>query len=137
MGILNIFGKRDAASDITKGTPFSISTELNPYRLQAKKSSSATLRIKVRNVTKDVLLTSVVAKTPLKIGFDNMLMQREKEVRIGDLQPEELKEISFDLYSGNASDPGEYTLILTTFAHYRDYAHVLNYVKKDIAVSVV
>lgn len=137
MGLLNIFGKKDSVSEITKGPPFSVATELVPYRLYAKKGSSATLVVKVRNLTKDVLLTSVVAEAPNKIGFDEMLVARQRELRVGELQPEEMKEVKFNLYSSVGSDAGEYTLTLTTIAHYRDYGHVLNAVKKKVTVDIV
>lgn len=137
MGLFNIFGKKDSATDITKGPPFSVTTELVPYRLYAKRSSSATLVVRVRNLTKDVLLTSVVAESPNKIGFDEMVVAHQRELRVGEMQPNELKELKFNLYSSVGSDAGEYTLTLTTIAHYRDYAHVLNAVKKKIAVEVV
>ena len=137
MGILNLFGKKDAATDITKGPPYSVSTELVPYRLYAKKSSSATLVVKVRNLTKDVLLTSVVAETPGNIGFDEMLVSKQREQRIGEMQPGDSKELKFNLYSSMASDAGEYTLGLTTIAHYRDYGHILNAVKKRVTIDIV
>ncbi len=137
MGILNLFGKKDSASEITKGPPYSVSTEFVPYRLHAKTSGSVTLNVKVRNLTKDILLTSVVVKVPGKLGFDEMVMQKEKEQRVGEMQPGELKEMKFIVYSSLGSDPGEYNITLTTFAHYRDYGHVLNSVKKDVQISVV
>ncbi|MGD0510233.1 MAG: hypothetical protein ABSA33_00165 [Candidatus Micrarchaeaceae archaeon] len=137
MGIMNLFGKKDSANEITKGPPYSISTELVPYKLHAKMSSNALLIVKVRNLTKDVLMTSVVAKVPGKLGFDEMVMQKEKEVRVGDMQPAETKEIEFKIYSSIGSEVGDYTLALTTFAHYRDYAHVLNSIRKDVTVSLI
>lgn len=137
MGILNVFGKKDSASDITNGPPFSVSTELTPYRLYAKRSSSATLSVKVKNLTKDILLTSVVVEAPPKIGFDEMLVARQRELRVGDMQPQEVKEVRVPLYSSVGSDAGDYTLTLTTIAHYRDYAHVLNKVTKNVEVKLV
>ncbi len=137
MGIFDIFGKKDAAADITKGSPFLISTELVPYRLYSRRNSSATLIVRVRNVTKDILLTSVVAELPNRLGFDEMVMSRQREMRVGEMQPNEQKEVKFNVYGGVGSDAGEYTLRLTTIAHYRDYSHVLNAVKKQIPISVV
>ncbi|MDE1866058.1 MAG: hypothetical protein KGH94_05490 [Candidatus Micrarchaeota archaeon] len=137
MGLFDIFGKKDAAADITKGSPFLISTELVPYRLYSRRNSSATLIVKVRNVTKDILLTSVVAELPERLGFDEMVLSRQREVRVGEMQPNEQKEVKFNVYGGVGSDAGDYTLRLTTIAHYRDYSHVLNAVRKQIAISVV
>lgn len=137
MGILDIFGKKDAAKEITKGPPYSVATELVPYKLYAKKGSSATLKIKLKNLTKDILLTSVVAEVPAKLGFDEMLVSKQRELRVGEVNPDEEKELNLALYSSLGSDPGEYTLTLTTIAHYRDYAHVLNAVKKRVSVEVV
>lgn len=137
MGIFDIFGKKDSATDITKAAPFMISTELVPYRLYARRNSSATLIVKVKNLTKDILLTSVVAELPQKLGFDEMQMSKQREIRIGELPANEEKEVKFNIFGGSGSEAGEYTLRLTTIAHYRDYSHVLNAVKKQIQVSVV
>ena len=132
-----MFGKKDAASDLVNGPPFMVSTELVPYRLYAKRKSSVALHVKVRNQTKEVLLTSLVAELPQKLGFDEMLMTRQREIKIGEMQPGEEKGVTFNIYSGVGSGAGEYTLGLTTIAHYRDYGHVLNAVKKRMKVSVV
>ncbi len=137
MGIFDIFGKKDAGSDITKGVPFLISTELVPYRLYSRRNSSATLIVKVTNVTKDILLTSIVAELPNKLGFDEMAMARQREIRIGEMQPNDQKEIKFNIYGNVGSEAGEYTARLTAIAHYRDYSHVLNAIKKQIQISVV
>jgi hypothetical protein len=137
MGIFDIFGKKDSGSDITKGSPFLISTELVPYRLYSKRNTSATLMVNVRNVTKDILLTSVVAELPDKLGFDEMVLSRQREIRVGEMQPNEQKEVKINIYGGIGSEAGEYTLRLTTIAHYRDYSHVLNAVKKQIQIAVV
>lgn len=137
MGILDIFGKKDATKEVANGPPYSVSTELVPYRLYAKKSSSATLRIRVKNLTKDVLLTSLVAQVPNQLGFDDMIMSKQKEIKIGDMQPQEEKELKFSIYTSLGSDAGEYTMTLTTISHYRDYGHVLNEVTKRVSVSLV
>src|ERR1700677_4308443 len=123
MGIFDIFGKKDANKDLTTGSPFLISTELVPYKLYGRRNSSAMLLVKVRNVTKDIVLTSVVAELPQKLGFDEMVLARQREIRVGELQPNEDKEVKFNIYGNVGSDAGDYTLRLTTIAHYRDYSH--------------
>ena len=137
MGFLDIFGKKDSASEITKGPPYSIATELNPYKLYAKKRSSAALSVRVKNLTRDVLLTSVVFESPEKLGFDETTVSRQREVRVGELQPGDQKEMRIPIYGGVGTDAGEYTLTLTVIAHYRDYAHVLNAIKKRVNIEVV
>jgi uncharacterized membrane protein len=137
LGLLNIFGKKDAANEISKGPPFTVSTEFFPYKLQAKRSNSAMMTVKVMNITKEVLLTSVVAEVPGQLGFDEMNLSKQREVRLGELQPNELKEVRIPVYCSMKSDAGEYTLTLTAIAHYRDYGHVLNMVKKRVAVEIV
>ncbi len=136
MGLFNLFGKKDAAGS-GAATTYSIATELVPYKLYAKKNSTATLEVKVTNLTKDVLLTSLTIETPAKIGFDEMIVSRQKDIKVGEMQPSENKEVKLNLFSSMASDPGDYTLQITATAHYRDYGHVLNMVKKRITISVV
>ena len=136
MGLLNIFGRKDTASNAA-ATPYSISTELVPYKLYAKKNSSALLEVRLTNMTKDVLLTSLTVEVPAKIGLDEMIVSRQKDLKIGEMQPSEQKDVKLSIFSSIASDPGEYTLQVTATAHYRDYGHVLNMVKKRVTVSVV
>ncbi len=137
MGILDIFGKRNSGSGNAGGVPFMVSTELTPYKMRAKTSSQATLTVKVKNVTKEVLLASVVAESPQNLGFDQMIMNKQKEEKLGEMQPGEQKELRIGIYSSVASDPGEYTMSLTAYSHYRDYTHILNSVKKKIPVELV
>jgi uncharacterized membrane protein len=137
MGIFNIFGKKDAGTELMRTLPFKVSTEWVPYKLYAKRPSSSSLRVRIRNATKEVLLTSVVAELPKQLAFEAMGLSKEREMRVGELAPDEEKEVRFDVYSGMSSDPGEYTLNLTAIAHYRDYGHVINAVKKKVTISVV
>jgi uncharacterized membrane protein len=137
MGIFNIFGKRDVSTDIEKNSPFRISTELVPYRLYSHKKGGSSLFVRVRNMTKEVLLTSVVAELPEQLGFDEIGMAKQREVHVGELAPGEEHEVRMDVFNTLNADPGEYTLTLTAIAHYRDYAHVLNAVKKRTTLNVV
>jgi uncharacterized membrane protein len=137
LGILDIFGKRNEKTDAANGPTFMVSTELFPYKLEARKSITATLSVKIRNVTKDVLLASVVVEVPSQLGLDEMNLSKQKDLKVGEMQPQELKEVQVKLYSGLKSDPGEYTLTLTAIAHYRDYTHVLNEVRKRVAVEII
>jgi uncharacterized membrane protein len=136
-GIFNIFGKRDVSTDLTKNSPYKLSTELVPYKLYANKSSTASLMVRVKNVTNEILMTSVVAELPSQLGFDELGMSKQREIRLGELAPNEEKEVRFDVFSGVSSDPGEYTMMLTAIAHYRDYGHVINAVKKRTALNVI
>lgn len=137
MGIFNIFGKRDVSADITKNVPFRLSTELVPYRLYANRNSSASLIVRVKNMTSEVLLTSVVLELPNQLGFDQVGMSKQREIRIGEVAPQDEKEVKFEVFGTAKSNPGEYTTTLTAIAHYRDYGHVLNAVKKRTTINVV
>ncbi|MCL4404821.1 MAG: hypothetical protein M1544_00425 [Candidatus Marsarchaeota archaeon] len=137
MAIFNIFGKKDAASDLTKAIPYRISTELVPYKLYSDRKSQVSLFLKVKNATKEVLLTSVVLELPSQLGFDDMGMQKQKELRLGEVKPGEEREARLDIHNTMNADPGEYTIAITTISHYRDYGHVLNAVKKKTTVNVV
>lgn len=137
MGIFNLFGKKDVVTDLTKPSPFKVATEWVPYKLYANRKSNSMLIVKLKNMTQEVLLTSVVAEVPKQLGFGAVGLSKEQEQRLGDIAPGEEKEIRFDVYSSLNSDPGEYTLNLTAIAHYRDYGHVINAVKKRVTIEVV
>ncbi len=137
MGIFNLFGKKDASAELTKPSPYRIFTEWMPYSLYANRNNSTTLNLKIKNMTKETLLTSVVVELPQGLGFDSMGVSKEREVRVGELAPDEEKNIGVDVYGGMKSDPGEYTVSLTAIAHYRDYGHVINAVKKRTSLKVI
>lgn len=137
MKIFGVFGKRDVSEDLTKRSPYRLMTEWVPYKLYSGKKSSSSLMVKLKNATSEALLTSVVAEVPRQLGFDEIGVTKQKEVRLGYLAPDEEREIRIDVYNSSGADPGDYTVSLTAIAHYRDYGHVLNVIRKRTAISVV
>jgi uncharacterized membrane protein len=137
MGIFNIFGKKDVSDELVKSAPYRVNTEWVPYKLYANRQNSVSLMVKVKNLTKEILLTSVVAELPKQLGFDEMRVAKERELRIGKMAPNEEKEVRFEVFGDINADPGDYTVTVTSIAHYLDYGHVINAVKKRTTVSVV
>ncbi|MDE1870597.1 MAG: hypothetical protein KGH71_06580 [Candidatus Micrarchaeota archaeon] len=114
MKLSDLFGKKNVSQELGKQSPFQILTEFVPYKLYADRKSSVTLSVKLKNLTTD-----------------------EKEVRIGELATNLEKESRVEIYGGPGVEKGEYTMSITAFAHYRDYAHVLNAVSKKTSIEVV
>ncbi len=137
MKLFGPFGKKDVSEDLTKKSPFRIMTEWVPYKLYSGKKSSSSLTVKLKNSTGESLLTSIVAEVPRQLGFDEIGVTKQKEVRLGYLAPGEEKEVRVDVFNSSGADPGEYTVSLTAIAHYRDYGHVLNAIRKRTTISVV
>lgn len=137
MSLFNIFGKKDVSSELMKNPPYKLSVELVPYRLEAGKKSSAILYIHLANMTTEPVLTSVVIETPPQLGFDEMGIAKQKEIRIGSMNPREEKELRAEVFGGFNTEKGSYTLSLTAIMHYRDYGHVINAVKKRLMVNAV
>jgi len=137
MAIFNIFGKKDSSSDLMKGLPYKLSYEWVPYKLYSDRKSSSSLFLRLKNLTKEILLTSIVVELPKQLSFDEIGVSKERELRLGDIQPDEEKEVRIDVFNGMNADPGDYTVLLTAIAHYRDYGHVINALKKRTTISVV
>ncbi len=135
--MFNLFGKKDVSDELSKQAPYRIITELVPYKLYANRKSSVMMLVKVKNMTSEPLLSSIVIELPKGISFDEIGLATSKEVRIGEIAPNEEKEVRVDVYSNSGTEKGEYTVVLTAFAHYRDYGHVLNAMKKRSAIEVV
>ena len=132
-----MFGKKDVKADLGKALPYSITTAFTPYRLQANTRSSSTLAVNIRNLTNESVMASIVIEVPEKLSLDQTGFARQKEIRIGMLGPNEQRESRADIYGSIGTDKGEYTLGVTAFVHYRDYAHVLNAAKKRTIIQVV
>jgi hypothetical protein len=137
MSIFNIFGKKDVGSELMKNPPYRIVTEVVPYRLESNKKSSVTLFVKLANLTSEEVLTSLVIETPAHLGFDEMGISKQKEIRIGTMGPKKEKELKVDIFGGLNTDKGSYTISLTAIMHYRDYGHVINAVKKRMVINAV
>lgn len=137
MSIFNIFGKKDVGSTLVNSAPYKLSTEWVPYKLYANRQNSTSLVVKLKNLSGEILLTSVVAELPKNLGFDEMRVSKQRELRIGKMAPSEEKEVRFDVFSDLSSDVGDYTVTVTAIAHYLDYGHVINAVKKRTTISVV
>ena len=136
MGLFDLFGKKDV-SELTNNSPFKLATEWVPYTLYSGRNSSCTLNVKIRNLTAESLLTSFVVELPQSLGFEKNMLTRQREVRIGAMGPGEEREVGVEVFGSMKSEPGEYTVLLTAMAHYRDYGHVINAVKKRTMLKVV
>jgi uncharacterized membrane protein len=137
MALFNIFGKKDVSSELTRNFPYRLFTEWIPYKLYSNKNNSCTLNVKIKNLTKETLLTSIVAELPDPLGFDQTGISKQREVRIGEVAPGDEREVGIEVFGNVNSDPGEYTVTLTAIAHYRDYGHIINAVKKRTSLQVV
>ncbi|MEM0086684.1 MAG: hypothetical protein QW774_00100 [Candidatus Micrarchaeaceae archaeon] len=137
MRLPNLFGKKNAGEELEKKAPYRIKTELFPYKLYANKRSNSSLSITLRNEMSEPMLTSVVIELPSGLSFDEIGLEKAKEVRLGEIAQNEEKSASVNIHSDVGTDAGDYTITITAFAHYRDYGHVLNGVRKRMMIEVI
>ncbi|MGC8479412.1 MAG: hypothetical protein ACP5M9_01960 [Candidatus Micrarchaeia archaeon] len=137
MSLFDLFGKKDVSSDISKKLPFMLTTEFVPYRLKSREKNNCTLNIKVKNLMNEAVLSSVVIELPKQLSFDSMGMSKQKEIKIGNMAPNEEKYNYVEIYGGVGTDKGSYTITLTAFVHYRDYAHIINEMRKRVILEVL
>ena len=137
MKILDLFGKKDAAQEVGRTLPYRVTSEFVPYKLYANRKSSSLLMMKLKNLTNEPVLSSLVIEVPKGLSLDDVGLAGAKELRIGTLAPGEEKEVRVEIHGDAGTDRGEYTLSLTAFIHYRDYGHVLNAMKKKTVLEVV
>ncbi|MEM0107180.1 MAG: hypothetical protein QXD11_00220 [Candidatus Micrarchaeaceae archaeon] len=135
MDFFSIFRKKENKD--TYKFPYRITTEWIPYKLYANQRSSSTLHVKIKNTTKDPLLTSLVIQLPDNLGFDTIALSRYKLEKIGEIAPDEEKDINVQVYNSANADKGEYTVTLVATAHYRNYDYVINALRKNSVVQVV
>ncbi|MEW6329007.1 MAG: hypothetical protein AB1468_02710 [Candidatus Micrarchaeota archaeon] len=137
MGFLDMFGKKDIGEDLTRKIPYDLKLRFSPYRLVARRSEAVELRVVLKNLREERMLTSVVFEVPRSLGFDQTGLAKVREVRLGYMGPFEEKEVVVDVWGNQLTAPGEYPVSVTAFCHYRDYAHVLNSERKRLALRVV
>lgn len=132
----NIFSKKEN-NQLIKNSLYRIATELVPYRLNANKINSVILFVRVKNITKDSLLTSLDLTAPSNLGFNENLLLKQKQINIGEILPNNEKELKIEIFGNTETDQGEYTLNINTIAHFRDYSHVINSITKSIILKVI
>jgi hypothetical protein len=137
MKILDLFGKKDSASEIGRTLPYRVASEFVPYKLYANRKSSTLLMMRLKNLTNEAVLSSIVVEVPKGLSVDEVGLSSAKEVRIGTLGPGEEKDTRVEIHGDVGTDKGEYTLSITAFIHYRDYGHVLNAMKKKAVLEVI
>jgi len=137
VGIFDIFGKKDVREGIVKGPPFSLRAHFSPIRMSLKEGV-VDLRIVLKNLSGENVMASVVIEVPKGLGFDPTGLSNTREIRLGYLRDKEERELLVPIHGSTVkTSPGDYALSITAYAHYRDYAHILNSVKKTVSLRVI
>jgi len=136
MGILDLFGKKDV-SKIAKNIPFKIKTNFNPVRLSSYKIDRCDLEIKLKNVTEETVLCSIVIEVGKGLALDQTGIHKSKEIRVGYLNKDDEYTIIVPIWSNNMTPPGNIPVKINAYVHYRTYSYILNGVKKETYLRVV
>ena len=141
MGILDrikqMFSGRDSSSEDAPKIPYLIHTRFNPYRLKARAADSVELIITVKNMTNEDKLTSVTVKCSGDIGFSVTTLKKSHFIRLGVMKPGEEKTVYVPVYGSSITKPKEYPLAVIVTAHFRDYDHIENAVRKKLRLRAV
>ena len=133
MAFLDLFGKKQVVA--SKGD-YEVNFELHPFRLVAGKNNSVDLKIQLTNTSGRKVLTAVVLKTQKTLGFDQSTISQEREIRLGELLPEEVKNLTIPVYATQRTGKGEYRVLIYVISHYRSYSYVLNEIRVDVPLRV-
>ena len=136
MGILDLFGKKDV-SPIAKRVPFDIKTSFNPVRISSHKVDRCDLEIKIKNMTDETVLTSLVVEVGKSLGLDQTGIHKTKEIRVGYLNKGDVYTIIVPIWSNNMTSTGDVPVKVNAYVHYRTYSYILNGVKKENVLRVV
>jgi uncharacterized membrane protein len=127
-----LFGKKTIPT-----APFSLECEMHPYRVTAGKTESVDLDITLTNEFEKELLTSLVVELPKGLGFDQTALSQEKEVRLGMLQPKEMKHMTIRVWGNQRTSKGSYLVQVYAISHYRDYGYVLNEIRRTLEIRAI
>jgi uncharacterized membrane protein len=133
MGIFDLFGSKAVPLD----QMFTITSEFHPFKLTANRPDSVDLEIRLTNNLDKEVLTSVVVQVPKPLGLDKSMFMQQREIRLGSLQPHEIRDIKVQVYSGQRVGKGSYPVSIFAISHYRDYSYILNEMRKRVELRVV
>ncbi len=135
MGIFDIFSKKEDSASV--GAPYKIETHFNPMRLAARKNVSVDLVVDIGNTGGEEALCSLLVAVPKGLGVDSMGLNRKKEVTVGKIPVGGTARAVVTIYGSSATLPQEYVVGMVAYAHFRDYKHVLNSMKKTVSLRAV
>ena len=133
MAVFDLFGKKS----VSETASYTLNYSVHPIRLLAHKNDFAELTVSLTNDFDKELLTSLVVSLQKTLGFDRSALSREREIRLGFIQPRETKTLRVRVWATQRTAPGDYASALTAVAHYRDYGHVLNETRRMFSLRVV
>src|SRR5208282_4364222 len=110
MGLLDIFGKRNVADQLSARFPYVMKTEFVPYRLRSRERGSSTLVVTLKNITGEPVMSSVVINVPKQLSVDAMGLSKEKEIKLGTMAKDEERQAKIDIYGSVGTEKGEYTV---------------------------
>ncbi|OIO21384.1 hypothetical protein COV61_03035 [Candidatus Micrarchaeota archaeon CG11_big_fil_rev_8_21_14_0_20_47_5] len=133
MGFFDFLGGK-GEGEKEPDVPYKLDTRFNPMRLAARRDTSVDLVIEVKNLAGEAVLASLLLAVPKSLGVDSTCINKKKEIRIGNLAPGESKTIVVQIHGNSLTQAGEYTVGMVAYAHYRDYKHILNSMKKTVTL---
>lgn len=131
MGLLD-FGSSD-----DKSFPLELKSELHPFRLAKTDKHGVDLDVLVRNRSTRAVLSSVVIQLPSGLGFDSSGLNTEKDIRLGEFAPADVKTFSFPVYANARAMDGEYKIRVRAIVHYRGYQLVEREYAQTLVLRVV
>ncbi|MFH1448726.1 MAG: hypothetical protein ABIG39_07730 [Candidatus Micrarchaeota archaeon] len=115
----------------------SLSTHCSPIRISLSGKDIMTLAATIKNASGEPRIVSVDLVLPSELGVDDVGVNTNKNIRLGEIPPGESREASFGIYATHRTNPAEYEAHLTAFAHYRNYDSVLEKVSLKTTIRVV
>ncbi|MBI5046140.1 hypothetical protein HZC07_00200 [Candidatus Micrarchaeota archaeon] len=142
MGFLETLMRRNEnkeSAENTSNSPFRMNLSFSPLRLSAMKDNKVNMIIKITNLTKEPQLVSLDAnlQNRMLIGFEPTCIHKTNEKKVGELKPNETREIVIPIWGTNQTKPGDYTIEVSAYCHYITYEKVVSYVRKRINLRVV
>jgi uncharacterized membrane protein len=141
MGFLDsLIGTQKVSEEVRKSVaPLRVSINFTPFRLAAMRDGSVNLIVRITNTTKDVQLVSFEVLLPKQemIGFDPTALNKYIEKKVGEIAPNETKEVAVTIWGTNQTKANNYPVEVTVYSHYLNYDKVINYVKKKAILRVV
>ncbi|MEM3737988.1 MAG: hypothetical protein QXQ88_01395 [archaeon] len=86
-------------------------------RLVSGQKDPANLEIELENNDDISQMVSVAVRIPFSFGFDLVGLEREKIIKVGEIQPKEVKRIVVPIFPKPSVRPGEYEFVTKMRVH--------------------
>jgi|SRR3989344_4992729 len=114
-----------------------INTTLYPYQMVLYRKLPVELKVKIKNTGTEKALVSYRMVLPSELSLDRTGFNSMHQEKIGELNPQETVEQSFDIFAKPLAREGRIEVLVHATEHYNSYEFTMKEYRKRVEIVIV